>query len=100
MGTTLPKRVFLRLGDRLALGADSEQWILYQFRWKGGWKGVCFVHSHKEHLVRYVRENWPDDVQAIEALASLPETFDSWKASLTPGVVPEGTPEELGPCHM
>jgi hypothetical protein len=52
-------RIFLRLSDRFALGADDLQWILYRknvaapalARLKD-WRGISFVRSSKAILLR------------------------------------------------
>jgi hypothetical protein len=82
--------IFLRLSDRWALGADNLQWILYKSIWgvppdltRQRWKPLCFVHTHKRHLLRYIRENRPQDADAAAlALAGYPDTFDAWKATV------------------
>ncbi len=89
----------LYLTKRLQLGHDALQWKLYRFSWKHGWQGRCFVRTRKALLLRYIRENWPDEeAQAEMAMAHLPDTFEVWKASLTPGAVLEGKPGEPRPC--
>ena len=85
----MSERIFLRLGDRLALGADGLQWILYKSRAKAWapslgqkhWTPISFVSSTKEILLRCIRESGLDDDTAASALESLPSTFDAWKAA-------------------
>jgi hypothetical protein len=77
-------RIFLRLNENFALGADSLQRILYRSRRKAGpsfdaplavkdWEGISFVRSTKEILLRCMREKgcFPDDT-AASALAGYP----------------------------
>jgi hypothetical protein len=82
-------RIFLRLSERWALGADDLQWILYKPRREEtpselssrSWFPVAFVSSHKRHLLRHIRENRPQDEDtAASALASYPDTFGEWQA--------------------
>ncbi len=86
----MSERIFLRLGDRLALGADDLQWILYKSSRKksGGlnWAPISFVSSTKTILERCIRESGLDDDTAASAFESLHPTFDAWKAAqTTPG---------------
>ena len=78
------QNVFLRISPRLALGADNLQWVLYRYRpGAGGWRSVCFVHTAKRLLLRYIRENWKDEeAQAEKAMAHLPDTFEEWCAHI------------------
>jgi hypothetical protein len=88
-------RMFLRLGEKAALGADSQQWILYRGRepkpdkpmpkgglWQGKlWTGISFVRSTKAVLVRCIREKGVElSPEGRVALDALPDDFDSWKA--------------------
>ena len=87
----MSERIFLLLGDRLALGADSLQWILYKSRAKAGapslepkhWIAISFVSSTKRILLRRIHESGLDDDTAASALGSLHSTFDAWKAAAT-----------------
>ena len=87
----MSERIFLRLGDRLALGADGLQWILYKSKAKAGapslepkhWIAISFVHSTKHILERCIRESGLMDATATSALGSLHSTFDAWKAAAT-----------------
>jgi hypothetical protein len=71
----MSERIFLRLGDRLALGADDLQWILYKSSRKksGGlnWAPISFVSSTKTILERCIRESGLDDDTAASAFESL-----------------------------
>ena len=75
----MSERIFLRLGDRLALGADPLQWILYKSKAKAGspslepkhWIAISFVHSTKHILERCIRESGLRDATAASALESL-----------------------------
>jgi hypothetical protein len=75
----MSERIFLRLGDRLALGADDLQWILYKSSRKksGGlnWAPISFVSSTKTILERCIRESGLDDDTAASAFESLHPTF-------------------------
>jgi len=85
------ERIFLRLGDSGALGADGLQWILYRRAsrkiprapWQGlDWSPISFVRSAKAILERCIREKGLDlSAESRAALDSLPTTFDEWKAS-------------------
>ena len=75
-------RIFLRLNDRLALGADDLQWILYRSRAAvvpdlstRNWLPIAFVGSTRGILARCVRESGCGDDTAMAA------TFDAWKAA-------------------
>lgn len=87
-------RIFLRLDDRHAIGADDLQWVLYRAKRpvptdaalvleRGGpWRGISFVRSTKAILLRCIREaGCKPCSQAHPALESLPATFDAWKAA-------------------
>jgi hypothetical protein len=88
-------RIFLRLSDKYALGADDLQWIVYRSRRKvpspldeplkygrgSEWEAVSFVRSTKEILLARCGQITCDEAQV--ALAGYPSTFDAWK-----GVVP------------
>jgi hypothetical protein len=93
-------RIFLRLNEDFALGADSLQWILYRrHSRKGcdGWEGVSFVRSTKAILLRCIREKgcFPDGTAAT-ALDALPDTFDAWKlANTNSSKPPVGTLEAV-----
>ena len=75
----MSERIFLRLGDRLALGADGLQWILYKSKAKAGapslepkhWIAISFVHSTKHILERCIRESGLMDATATSALGDL-----------------------------
>jgi hypothetical protein len=84
-------RIFLKLNDRLALGADDLQWILYKSsrNKKSGalnWTPISYVSSTstKDILLRCVRESGLGDSTAASALESVPSTFDAWKAAVEP----------------
>jgi hypothetical protein len=88
-------RIFVRLGEKAALGADAVQWILYRGRdpnpdkpipdkglWQGKlWTAGSFIRSTKAALVRCIREKGlelsPEGRAAMDALA---DDFDSWRA--------------------
>jgi hypothetical protein len=68
-------RIFLRLNDRLALGADDLQWILYRSRRVvapdlsiGNWQPIAFVSSSRDILARCVRESGFGDDTALSAV--------------------------------
>jgi hypothetical protein len=85
-------RIFLRLSDKYALGADDLQWIVYRSRSKvpspldaplkcgrgSEWEPVSFVRSTKEILARCGPVTC-DEAQL--ALAGYPTTFDAWRAA-------------------
>ena len=97
----MSERIFLRFGDRLALGADSLQWILYKSRAKAWapslgqkhWTPISYVSSTKEILLRCIRESGLGEATAASALESLPSTFEAWKAATT-------TPTPLPPLNF
>ena len=88
-------RIFLRLGEKAALGADAVQWILYRGRdpnpdkpipdkglWQGKlWTAGSFDRSTKAVRIRCIREKGlelsPEGRAAMDALA---DDFDSWRA--------------------
>ncbi len=88
-------RIFLRLSDKYALGADELQWIVYRSRRKvpspigtplrcgrgGEWEPVSFVRSTKEILLSRCGHVTCDEAQL--ALDGYPSTFDAWKAPVT-----------------
>jgi hypothetical protein len=82
-------RIFLRLDARLALGADSLQWILYSSIRKDGapslelrhWRPVSFVSSSRDILLRCTRESGFGEHTAVLAVESLHPTFAAWKAA-------------------
>jgi hypothetical protein len=85
-------RIFLRLNDRLALGADDLQWILYSSIRKapplfdaplvpGEWRTIASVSSTRDILARCVRESGFGEHTAASAVESLPSTFAAWKAA-------------------
>ena len=86
-------KIFLRLGPRVALGADDLQWILFKARkasprpidalgWSEDWKPVSFVRSTKAILERCIREKRLETTSTgLLALERLPPTFDAWKAA-------------------
>ncbi len=98
----MSERIFLRLSDKFALGADDLQWIVYRSR-RGGpspidaplvfgrggeWLPVSFVSSTKEILLRCCGQVTCDEAKV--ALAGYPSTFRAWKAAVTAlGGVPE-----------
>jgi hypothetical protein len=96
-------RIFLRLCDKYALGADDLQWILCRRHQRQGkpdtWDGISFVSSTKDILLRCIRESGcvPDGTAAA-ALESMPSTFAAWKAAVpspstaTMALEPEGEP--------
>jgi len=82
-------RIFLKLNDRLALGADDLQWILYRSRKlvvpdlsPGNWSPIAFISSTRDILARCVRESGFGDDTALSAVAGLASTFDAWKAAV------------------
>jgi hypothetical protein len=69
-------RIFLKLNDRLGLGTDDLQWILYKSsrNKKSGalnWTAISFVSSTKDILLRCVRESGLGDSTAASALESM-----------------------------
>jgi len=80
-------RIFLRLNENFALGADELQWILYRRPPRKGlpdsWDGISFIRSTKAILLRCMREKgcFPDGTAAT-AVAALPQI------PLTPGKGP------------
>jgi hypothetical protein len=85
------ERIFLRLGDSGALGADGLQWILYRRAsrkiprapWQGfDWNAVSFIRSTKTILERCIREKGLDlSAESRAALDSLPARLMSGKES-------------------
>jgi hypothetical protein len=77
-------RIFLRLDDKFALGADDLQWLVCRaHQRKNGltWDPISFVRSTKAILLRCIREaGCKPTEQAQLALESYPDTFDAWKA--------------------
>jgi hypothetical protein len=85
-------RIFLRLGENGALGADARQWVLYRLAhtdkpqpgstWQGvQWKAVSYVRSSKRILAQCIGKkgiNLSQEGQA--ALDALADNFDCWKA--------------------
>jgi len=86
------ERIFLRLGENSALGADDHQWILYR-----GESPVSFVRSSKAILVRCIREKGielsPEGLAGLDVLA---DGFAAWKADPTRKGAPTA-PEALKP---
>jgi hypothetical protein len=81
-------RIFLRLNDRLALGADDFQWILYRSRAAialdlsaRNWVAIAFVGSTRDILAGCVKESGLGDATALSAVAGLASTFAAWKAA-------------------
>lgn len=82
-------RIFLRLNDNFALGADSLQWILYKAKRSASdvanvrdWRAISFVRSTKDILLRCMREKGCETCpEAQLALDRIPVTFDAWKAA-------------------
>jgi hypothetical protein len=89
-------RIFLRLGPKLALGADEHQWIVYKgfaskTRTNGQWQGLTwtpaeiYVRTTRALLVERIREKELDASTAgMAALAGLPLTFAEWQAAQAP----------------
>jgi hypothetical protein len=70
------ERIFLRLGENGALGADDHQWILYR-----GGAPVSFVRSSKAVLVRCIREKGIElSAEGLAGLDGLADGFAAWKA--------------------
>ena len=70
------ERIFLRLGENGALGADDHQWILYR-----GNSPVSFVRSTKAILVRCIREKGIElSAEGLAGLDALADGFAAWKA--------------------
>jgi len=69
---------FLLLSPKLGVGADSEQWIVLTYR-APRWRPVSFVGSTKAVLLQCLREKGADI--APNALDSLPDTFQAWRAA-------------------
>jgi hypothetical protein len=90
-------RIFLRVSDKVALGSDDLQWIVYLSRRKvpspvdaplvlgrgGEWRPVSFVRSTKAILMRLLGQITCHEAQV--ALAGYPDTFDAWKATVSVG---------------
>jgi hypothetical protein len=78
-------RIFLRLDDKFALGADDLQWLLCRaHQRKSGmtWDPIAFVRSTKAILLRCIREaGCKPTVEAQLALDGYPDTFDAWRAA-------------------
>ena len=88
-------RVFLRVSEKVALGCDDLQWIIYRSRRKepspidvplkcgrgSEWEAVSFVRSTKEILLRCLGPVTCDEAQ--EALSGYPPAFAAWKAART-----------------
>ena len=81
-------RIFLRLSEKYALGADDLQWIVYRSRARFApdldrrhWLAIAFVSSTREILARCVRESGFGDDTALSAVSMLPSTFGAWKAA-------------------
>jgi hypothetical protein len=82
-------RIFLRLNEDFALGADSLQWILYRRHAavpEGSplplrdWRPISFVHFTKGILLRCMREKGcKPSHEAQVALDGMPPTFEAWK---------------------
>jgi hypothetical protein len=86
-------RIFLRLSEKYALGADDLQWIVYRSRRKvpspldeplkcgrgSEREPVSFVRSTKEILLRCCGPVTCDEAQLV--LAGYSSTFDAWKAA-------------------
>jgi hypothetical protein len=86
-------RIFLRLDDKHALGADDLQWILYRANGRDRvidpplelkyWRAISFVRSTKAILMRCIREAGCVPLcRAALALESYPDTFDAWKVAV------------------
>jgi hypothetical protein len=89
---TVRERIFLRLGENGALGADDHQWILYR-----GESPVSFVRSTKSVLVRSIREKGIElSAEGLARLNALADDFDSWRADPTRKGTPVA-PEALKP---
>ena len=70
------ERIFLRLGENGALGADDHQWILYRRE-----SPVSFVRSSKAVLVRCIREKGIEvSAEGLSGLDALADGFAAWKA--------------------
>jgi len=70
-------RIFLRLDDKFALGADDLQCVLLKLhRRRNGadsWDGISFVRSTKAILLRCIREaGCKPTVEAQDALDGYP----------------------------
>jgi hypothetical protein len=73
---TVRERIFLRLGENGALGADDHQWVLYR-----GESPVSFVRSSKALLVRCIREKGIEvSAEGLSGLVALADGFGAWKA--------------------
>jgi hypothetical protein len=94
-------RVFLRLSEKYALGADELQWILYRANGRDHvadpplelkyWRAISFVSSAKAILHRCMREAGCVPVcRAASELAGYPGTFDAWKAAGAAVTTPHG----------
>jgi hypothetical protein len=96
-------RIFLRLSEKYALGADDFQWVIYRSRRKvpspldaplkigrdSEWEPVSFVRSTKAILLARCGPVTCDEAKL--ALAGYPDTFDAWKAAVRPVTLAETT---------
>ena len=70
------ERIFLRLGENCALGADDHQWILYRRE-----SPVSFVRSSKAVLISCIREKGIEvSAEGLSELDALADGFAAWKA--------------------
>lgn len=69
-------RKFKVVGD-WALASDGIQWVL---QYKG--RGISFVHSTRDVLVRCMRDKGCELRTAEKLLDGLPATFNEWKSSV------------------
>jgi len=86
---SMADRIFLRLDEKSALGADDLQWIVYTSRTKvpppslesKHWRPDSFVRSTKAILMRCIGGGLTDTARL--ALEGYPDTFDAWKAAVS-----------------
>jgi hypothetical protein len=97
-------RIFLRLNENFAVGADELQWILYRRHAavpEGSplllrdWRPISFVRSTKEILLRSMREKGcKPSHEAQLALDGMPPTFEAWKLAYARPGKPPSPPEK------
>ena len=70
---------FLRLSDNWRLASDRLQWVVQRREGKQ-WRGVQFIASTREVLMRCIRElGAAVDRNAQLELDNLPGTFQEWR---------------------
>ncbi len=72
----MSERTLISLAPGWALGADSQQWILYQVSADGRVRPVHFIATHKRIIERLVREEGIDlTPEGRAAIDVLPDHF-------------------------